>query len=89
MYQCGLPLLHPILLLLPQLFNVVRHRPSDGMCAFKRGRDPHVALDLLGHVVHDGLGDSKYVAESCRHVEVVVGDNDERWWRQMMVVVRV
>ena len=86
-YQCNLPLLHPVILLLLQLFDIVRHRPSDGMRMFEHSCDAHVALDLLGHVPHNGFGDSEDVAEACRHVKVVIGDNNERWWRWMMVVV--
>ena len=75
MYQCDLPLLHPVILLLLQLFNVIWHRPSDGMHTFECGGDPRVALDLFSHVAHDGLGDSEGVAESGRHVE---------WWLVVM-----
>ena len=87
MYQGGLPLLHPIFLLLLQLFDIVWHQLSNGKCAFKCGSNVHAALNLLGHVAHDGLGDGENVAEACRHVKVVVGDNKELWWRQRMVVV--
>ena len=68
-YQCDLPLLHPILLLLLQPFNVVWHRPSNGMRVFKRSGNARVALDLLGCVVHDQFGDGEDIAEACRHVE--------------------
>ena len=63
--QGDLPLLHPMFLLLLQPFDVIRHRPSDGECAFECGGDVRAALNLLRRVAHDGLGDGEYVAEAC------------------------
>ena len=69
-------MLHPVILLLLQLFLITGDDPSHSLYTFQGLGDVGATFDLCRCVADDGFGDHEDVGEVSRHVDDVDDNKD-------------